>query len=415
MSYRFYSASLSNQLTCKRPNPALPAARARRLLTLFTLLSVQFSVQASYGSTCRSFFSGEALPTLARTLPEAPPKIHTKNMEQLYAELDLRRGTVEMERVTPHPKLDILCTNLQACFRIVGEKPADGQSIKLVVKDSDGRKFTVLAEPIGGNIWHPMAGPPRNYLRVFMHQRESAPEPSFDFESRRSALRERFQNDGWENLTLEQLAKKLTDLHLNRSTNRRHAKNIIEYDSGVREANTLIAKRLVSKEEITESDLIQLNKALLKGVYPFRDSYFHPIAGVLRGSADQVAIHDGKLYVVDMRDRQSFQMLSTPSERLTTLTFAPADQVSTLLRDLLKDANQVSETTSMEKIFSIYQEYIKIHPFADGNGRVARVLLNFMLLKAKLPIPRYSPETLYFSPKEVAQEYTDGILDDLFP
>lgn len=412
MSIRFYASSVSNLLTTKRPKPAIGQTRAQSLLLLMAAISFHLPAEQALASACRSFFSSEPLPSLARTLPDPSPKIHTMNMKELYAELDLKRGTLELERINPHPKVDILCTSFLACFRIVKETPADGNTIKLLIRDSDGRKFTVTAEPMNSSYGYiPFAAPPRNYLKVFMHQRESVPEPSFDFEERRSALREYFQREGWENLDINEMSKRLANHQLLRSSNRRHARNIIEYDSGIREANALIAKRLFEKKELTESDLIELNKLVLRGIDPFRDSYFRPLAGVLRGSFDQVAVKDGQLYVVDMRDRQAFQMLSTPSERLTLLTFAPAEQVSALLQGLLKEVNQVSESTPLDKIFSIYQDYIKIHPFSDGNGRVSRLLLNFMLLKAKLPLPMHSPESLYFSPKELAQDYVDGIID----
>lgn len=402
MSIRFYATSVSNLLTAKRPKLAL---------ILTAAFAIQLVAEPSSASTCRSFFLNEPLPPIARTLPDETPKIHTMNMREVYTALDLRRGTLEMERLNPHPSIDLLCTNFRVCFRIVSETPAGGHALKLFIRDSDGNKFNVMAEPAGASYAHiPFAAPPRNYLRVYMHQRESVPEPKVDIEGRRAVLREYFEKEGWENLSLNELSKRLANHQLYRSTNRRRARNIIEYDSGIREANALIAKRLLEKKDLTESDLIELNKLVLKGIDPFQDSYFRPLAGVLRGSFDQVAIEDGHLFVVDMRERQAFQMLATPSERVILLTFAPADQVSTLVQGLLKEVSQVSESTPLEKIFSIYQDFIKIHPFTDGNGRVSRLLLNFMLLKAKVPLPMRSPESLYFSPKELARDYTEGLL-----
>lgn len=39
----------------------------------------------------------------------------------------------------------------------------------------------------------------------------------------------------------------------------------------------------------------------------------------------------------------------------------------------------------MERAARVHSELVKIHPFADGNGRTARLLMNLELLKAGFP------------------------------
>ena len=41
-----------------------------------------------------------------------------------------------------------------------------------------------------------------------------------------------------------------------------------------------------------------------------------------------------------------------------------------------------SDLNSIELAAFVHAEFVRIHPFQDGNGRTARLLLNFMLMKA---------------------------------
>ncbi|MGM0509406.1 MAG: Fic family protein, partial [Fusobacteriota bacterium] len=41
---------------------------------------------------------------------------------------------------------------------------------------------------------------------------------------------------------------------------------------------------------------------------------------------------------------------------------------------------------TIERAARLHTDFVKIHPFIDGNGRTARILLNFELIKAGYPI-----------------------------
>ncbi|MEA1961420.1 MAG: Fic family protein [Bacillota bacterium] len=55
----------------------------------------------------------------------------------------------------------------------------------------------------------------------------------------------------------------------------------------------------------------------------------------------------------------------------------------------------------IERAAMLHGEFVKIHPFVDGNGRTARLLLNFALMKAGFP-----PVIIK---KEMRPEYYDGL------
>lgn len=73
---------------------------------------------------------------------------------------------------------------------------------------------------------------------------------------------------------------------------------------------------------------------------------------------------------------------------------APAD-VPALMLDWLADLNRSMATWRIQnaaaRYADLHQAFVRIHPFCDGNGRMARLLANLPLLRAGMPpivIPR---------------------------
>jgi Fic family protein len=65
---------------------------------------------------------------------------------------------------------------------------------------------------------------------------------------------------------------------------------------------------------------------------------------------------------------------------------APVSKLNELLEDLIKWYNKnKKEFKPLILAAIIHNQFENIHPFQDGNGRVGRLLLNFILLKNKYP------------------------------
>jgi len=65
---------------------------------------------------------------------------------------------------------------------------------------------------------------------------------------------------------------------------------------------------------------------------------------------------------------------------------APSSRVITLLKELIKWYNKhKTEYPAILLAAVVHNQFENIHPFADGNGRVGRILLNNILLKKGLP------------------------------
>lgn len=66
---------------------------------------------------------------------------------------------------------------------------------------------------------------------------------------------------------------------------------------------------------------------------------------------------------------------------------APYDQIDMLMSAMIEKLNEVRASEhSVVFAAKLHQEFVYIHPFLDGNGRVARLLLNLALLQDGYPI-----------------------------
>ena len=93
------------------------------------------------------------------------------------------------------------------------------------------------------------------------------------------------------------------------------------------------------------------------------------------------------------------------NDSLIFLQFVAPEHVPSRLEALLARVNQVDQNTAIIEIAAIFQEFLVIHPFTDGNGRVARALRDYSILRAGLPpLPntRALSDSLYRTPADYA-------------
>ena len=77
--------------------------------------------------------------------------------------------------------------------------------------------------------------------------------------------------------------------------------------------------------------------------------------------------------------------------RAGTRTFPDFKKVPDLVKQLCKEIQQsIKKAKSLEQkvqaAFKIHFDLVSIHPFADGNGRTSRLLMNYVLAYFKLPL-----------------------------
>lgn len=124
---------------------------------------------------------------------------------------------------------------------------------------------------------------------------------------------------------------------------------------GVNEAIKFIRK---TKEHISLDLIKELHKIVFQNSKDF--------AGEFRGKGQEVVVRDGLGNIVHMG--------------------APQSQVISLLNELIKWYNHnKGKYPALILASVVHNQFETIHPFADGNGRVGRLLLNNILIKNGLP------------------------------
>lgn len=69
--------------------------------------------------------------------------------------------------------------------------------------------------------------------------------------------------------------------------------------------------------------------------------------------------------------------------------YASPEETPALMHDLVAWYNEAEKTgqyTPMQLAILFHYRYIRIHPFEDGNGRIARLMVNFILARHGLPM-----------------------------
>ena len=81
-------------------------------------------------------------------------------------------------------------------------------------------------------------------------------------------------------------------------------------------------------------------------------------------------------------------------------------EVYPLLMDFFKWYNKnKKELHPVELAALVHLKFVTIHPFADGNGRVSRLIMNFVLIKFDYPMSdiKYEGRTSYYNALERSQ------------
>lgn len=140
------------------------------------------------------------------------------------------------------------------------------------------------------------------------------------------------------------------------------------------EAIGLLEKMADKKTEITEKDVLGLHAVILDKISP-RDAGFY--------RHEQVFIEGSRIRLPKWKE------------------------VPKLMRAVYSELNDKSKgTAAIRSAVKIHHDTVRIHPFVDGNGRLARLLMNLRLMRAGFPptILRREERRAYYSALEKADK-----------
>ena len=164
----------------------------------------------------------------------------------------------------------------------------------------------------------------------------------------------------------------------------------------------MLEEEILRKAPLTQTFIRQLHKTLLREDY----IQYHSLPD---STSTSYTIHAGAY------KSRSNSVITLTGERFD---YASPEETPALMTDLVDWINDAIEThrlapTDLAALF--HYRYIRIHPFEDGNGRMARLLTNYILARFDWPMvvvrnknKREYLEALHATDIEIGPSATDG-------
>lgn len=135
----------------------------------------------------------------------------------------------------------------------------------------------------------------------------------------------------------------------------------------------MMQEQAASEYPLTETFIRQLHQTILREDY----TVYRQLPG---GQQTSYVVHAG------IYKTRPNSVITRSGERFE---YASPEETPALMRDLVswyQEEEQKGELTLAELCALFHYRYIRIHPFEDGNGRIARLLVNFILTRHHYPM-----------------------------
>ena len=181
---------------------------------------------------------------------------------------------------------------------------------------------------------------------------------------------------------------------------------------------TAQGKPLKDHLEITgHNQVLKTIEDLVKTDFPLTENFIRELHTILLKSSYEVdaITPDGQ---PSKKKIEIGRYKTTPNHVITKtgeiFRFASPEETPSKMHDLLDWYSKKLITPDLNPIFlaaEFHYSFIRIHPFDDGNGRIARILMNFILMKYGFPpvIIRTEDKINYFSALQQVDSDTSKI------
>lgn len=135
----------------------------------------------------------------------------------------------------------------------------------------------------------------------------------------------------------------------------------------------MVEQEAQNDEPLTETFIRQVHQVMLREDY----KVYRKLPG---GGTTSYTVHAGRY-----KTRPN-SVITPTGERFE---YASPEETPALMTDLVSWYNEAADDGSMSPIqlaALFHYRYIRIHPFEDGNGRIARLMVNFILRRHKWPM-----------------------------
>jgi len=166
------------------------------------------------------------------------------------------------------------------------------------------------------------------------------------------------------------------------------------YNSNAIEGNTLTLRetRLVIEEGITV-DVKSIVEILEAKNHPEAIRFVESLVASRRELDEDTVLRIHKLIMLNIAEDAGHYRTSRVKIAGAVFTPPPSSEVRPRMNELLKWLRENSdEYTPIELAAVFHHSFVRMHPFTEGNGRTARLLMNAILLKIGYPFIAIVPK-----------------------
>jgi hypothetical protein len=341
----------------------------RILLLLFSVFLSSASELGAAEAGSLSTGCNQRISIITRQLPsvragDAFAKTNTGVRDRFYPRDRDELSAVPVESFGP-PEIEIPDATIQAVIGKVISFPPYSEEPVMIPEQYLSREGFAIVDLIGRKLFYRKKSErpgTATYTREFFIEKPAIYNGSRDF---------RIPDDK------TTFARELAERQLARSTTFRDGapekKNLIRFAQEL--VNYQILQKIASASPITTDDLEHWTEIVTESD-PHEDPLIRRFLWVIRdtqksftrGNTDYFVDTSGLTIWMDITERNVFQP-------------TPPEKVVVRLREILALFNSLSRDSNPNDAIRVFREYLLIHPTADGNGRIARALLDGAFVK----------------------------------